>query len=76
MSDVQEPFTVSYCGVSVMVTPVVKEMDMQYKVNLPTREVLIETVEDDNEISIWVEVPGGRTGVAQELGELIEKKFL
>lgn len=76
MSTAQEPFTIAYNGVSIKVNPLVKDLNMQYLVNLPTRKVIIETRDDEDEISYWVEVPGGRTKLAGEIGEIIENLFL
>ena len=74
MSFVQEPFIIAYYGVSVKVTPIVKDTDIQYVVRLPTRTVRIETEFDENELHYWQEIPGGRTELAQEIGQIIEER--
>ena len=76
MSVKPEPFTISYCGVSTEVTPLAQNSDMQYLIILPTRTVIIETKENENEISYWVETNGQRTLVAEEIGALIESHFI
>ena len=73
MSAFLEPFIITYCGVSIRVTPVNSDAKTSFMVELPTRNMFIETHFDPDEIHYWVEVPGNRTKVAEEIGELIEK---
>ena len=72
MRILNEPFEIAYCGVSLKVIPVINGSDMQYIVKLPTRELTIETVFDENEIDFWQEIPAGRSEIAEEIGLLIE----
>ena len=76
MAGLQEPFEIAYCGVTIKVTPVINGWDMQYIVQLPTREVTIETAFDEHEIDFWQEVPAGRTEIAQAIGSIIEEKYM
>ncbi len=69
-----EPFEISYCGVTTKITPLANSDRMQYIVSLPTREVIIETKFDDDELHYWVETNGERTEVAEEIGAVIESR--
>ncbi len=77
MPTLQEPFEIAYCGVTVEIIPVVFGSDVHYIVKLPTREIILETAfDDENEIDCWQEIPAVRTEIAQEIGSLIESKYM
>ena len=72
MKFADDSFEISYCGVSVKVTPVEREGDTQFVVTLPTRVLTLEMDMDSAGNPFWQEVPGGRTSVADEIGASIE----
>jgi hypothetical protein len=69
----ENAFEISYYCVTVKVTPVEKEGDTQYVVNLPTRILTIEMEMDSEGNPFWQEVPAGRSTVADEVGAIIEE---
>ena len=74
MPSLQESFEIAYCGVTIKITPVVNGSDMQFVVKLPTREVTIEPVLDEDLLSLWQEIPAGPTELAEAIGSIIEER--
>ncbi|HEX8279445.1 MAG TPA: hypothetical protein VF540_12150 [Segetibacter sp.] len=76
-----EDIEVSYLGVKVKVThslckpsPLVPGR-IRYTFHLPTREVILYYLKNDNDEEVWVEIPNKRTALASELGRVYEKYF-
>lgn len=76
-----EDIEVSYLGVKVKVTHSLYKPDeltagrIRYTFHLPTRQVTLWQLHDQSENFYWVEIPGGKTTLAAELGEILENFY-
>ena len=76
-----EDIEVAYLGIKIKVTHSLYKPDerspgrIRYTFHLPTRKVTLWQLQDQPEDFYWVEIPGGRTALAAELGEILENFY-
>lgn len=77
-----EDIEVGYLGVKVKVTHSLYKPDrvtpgrIRYTFHLPTRRVTLWQLKDDRGEYYWVEIPGVQTLLAEELGAILENRYI
>lgn len=67
-------FNISYNHTYVKVKPFCESNNVHYKVYLPDKEVKVEMYTGENGTIRWREFDKGETGLAKDLGRLIEQQ--
>ena len=67
-------FNVPYNRTYIKVKPFCESNNIHYKVYLHDREVQVQMFTDEKGIPHWHEFEKGETGLAKELGRLIEQQ--